>query len=409
MRAEVRLAWGSPAIRVGAILSQRGRSTVEYDETWLANGPVLNPLEPSPERLAPLRLGQNGTLLGLFGDAVPDGWGLRILHARARARGLDPATLSHAALLCLVGLNGPGALTYHPQTDPSNDDTPVDLDALQREADKLYTGTIQEVAEASRLAAGATGGARPKVLVDVLPDGTAFVGASAPLMGATSFLIKFPTRDEGRDYGRVELAYAAMARTAGIDMPPTRPFALQKGNLVCFGVERFDRPVDAPRPHILSLAGLLGADFRSDLIDYAQYLQAVHRVTQDHRAVLEGYRRLLFNVLAGNRDDHMKNFAFRLPHGGNWWLAPAFDLVPLESRAHITTVDGHETNIHREHTRRALGSVVHAAASALAAIEEEVDAAVRRWPEFAEQYEVPVSRVRRINRYLASLRKAFNA
>jgi len=410
MRAEVRRAWPGPLSRVGTLLSQGGTTTLEYDRAYRDAGQPLNPLRPNPEPLAAIPRGRYGNLLGFLGDAVPDGWGLRVLHARARAQGIDPASLTPSALLCLIGRNGPGALTFHPEVDPGIGPTVVDLAALQQEADKLYEGTATTVAEHARQAMGPSGGARPKVLLDILPDGTAVTGTPDPVAGATSYLIKFPTRDEGRDHGRVELAYAAMARVAGITMPPTRAFVLQRGKLVCFGVERFDRPVGQLRPHVLSLAAALEADYRTALIDYRDILRATLRVTAEQPAVLEAYRRMLFNVLAGNRDDHLKNFAFLRPPNGEWELAPAFDLVPLDVPRHTTTVADQEANITRAHCRAALADTLTLTPSLtkrLAGIEGDVLDAVARWEQLAKSEDVPVRTIARWARLQQTIRTAF--
>lgn len=407
MRAEVRLAWEEPALRVGEALSRSDGTYFEYDGGWERRGIVLNPLRPSPERLLALKQGRNGAPLGILGDAIPDGWGLRVLHARARAIGIDPVRMTPVDLLCLVGENGPGALTYHPQTDPTDGPMAVDLARLYDEADALYTGTATTVAEAFRLAAGPSGGARPKVLVDVLPDGAAYVGHRRPLPGATSYLIKFPTEDDGRDMGRVELAYAAMARSAGIQLPPTRPFVMDRGGVTCFGVERFDRPIGTPRPHVASLAGLLEADFRSDMLDYTEFLLVVYSVTRDQRAVLEGYRRMVFNVLAANRDDHMKNFAFLLPARGEWSLAPAFDLTCTPDRRHTMAIAGKDLGVCRADARRALAKVTPVSAHLLDTIDEEVTAAVEQWERYATEFDVPSRRTQSIQRVLGGTRQTF--
>lgn len=407
MRAEVRLTWADPALPVGQALSRAEATYFEWEAGWEARGIVLDPLRPTPERLMALRRGRNGAPLGMLGDAIPDGWGLRVLHLRARAAGIDPARLTPVDLLSLVGENGPGALTFHPQADPDGAPVVVDLEALYRESEAISAGTATAVAESFRRAAGPSGGARPKVLVDILPDGTAYAGHPQPIPGATGYLIKFPTHEEGPDVGRVELAYAAMARRAGIEIPPTRPFVVDGGRLTCFGVERFDRPRGAPRPHVISLAGVLEADFRTDVLDYADFLLVIHRVTGDQRAVLEGYRRMVFNVLAANRDDHLKNFAFLLPAWGEWQLAPAFDLTCTPERRHTMSVGGRDLAIVRADTRRALGKVAPVAARRLEEIEAEVGAAIAGWAECAEEYEVPQGRIRTVGRVHAELGETF--
>jgi serine/threonine-protein kinase HipA len=407
VRASVRLAWGSDGRQIGQALSTPEGTYFEPDSEWDQEAPRLRPLVPPFDGVTKLAQRPGGALLGFLGDAIPDGWGLRVLHAQARARGADPAAMTPAELLCLVGENGPGALTYHPAADPTDEPRAVDLDRLQEDADRLYTGEPVQVAEELRLAAGPSGGARPKALIDVLPDGTAYAGHPRPVVGAVSYLIKFPTQADGVEAGKVELAVAEMARLANITIPRTRPFVLQKGRLTCFGVERFDRPPGATRPHMLSLAGMHEMDFRDDLIDYTAFLKTISHVTQDHRAVLEGYRRLVFNVLVANRDDHAKNFAFLLPAKGEWCLAPAFDLTVTLDRRHTMPVAGVDLAVTRADVRAALGKTTPIKTRQLEAIEDEVRAAVDRWEECADAQEVSKKGRTHIEQAFAQIREQF--
>lgn len=400
MRASVSLAWGEPPIEVGELTTLQGRTYFQYAAEWDARGTLLDPFVPFALEPRAVPRGRRTPLLGILGDSIPDGWGLKVLHARARQRGRTPESLLPEELLCMVGGDGPGALTFAPTFDDTSNGLVVELAALFDEAMALHRGSDVDVAEALGRAAGPSGGARPKVSLTLLASGDAIAGSNTREVGAKRYIVKFPTAEDGADYGSVELAYAEMARAAGIDMPPTRTFDLHGGRVRCFAVERFDRPSDGVRPHIASLAALLQSDFREDFTSYETYLRVGYRLAPSQPELLEIYRRMVFNVLACVRDDHMKNFAFRLPANGEWGVAPAYDLVPLLDREHATTVRGKGQGITRADLRAALAEVLPVRAGILAQIEEQVAAGVSQWQRAAAEWGVTPARVREVQRAL---------
>jgi serine/threonine-protein kinase HipA len=129
-----------------------------------------------------------------------------------------------------------------------------------------------------------------------------------------------------------------MAAAAGTTVPPHRLFA--RGRF--FGVQRFDRIGSAERRHMHTLGGLLHSDHRLPSCDYDQLFRVTRALTHDHRAIIECFRRMVFNVVAHNRDDHVKNFAFLMGPDGEWTLSPAYDLVFAEGPGgeHSMTIDG---------------------------------------------------------------------
>lgn len=409
MRAKISLAWGASHMKVGELRTIERRTYFEASREWLANLLQLDPGRPPvPQPVEVPRGDVHVPLLGMIGDSIPEGWGLKVLHARARGLGRNPATLLPEELLCLVGSGGSGALVFAPATDPGDDLKPASLEALYSASMDLVSGEASEVISALGRAAGGSGGARPKVSIDLLPDGSA-VGHGGPRdKNARTYLVKFPTHDDGADYGSVELAYAEMAKAAGITMPPTRAFDIQGGAVRCFGVERFDRPHEGDRPHVISLAGALEANFRRDLTTYESYLGMTFRMAPDRDQVIEAYRRMVFNVLALVRDDHMKNFAFLLPPNGEWGLAPAFDLVPTLDGMHATTVADLSLNIPREATRHALAGIMLVPDATLRRVEEEVMSGVSRWINAAKTYGVTTQRARRVQEALDVVWRAFN-
>jgi len=175
-----------------------------------------------------------------------------------------------------------------------------------------------------------------------------------------------------------------MAGAAGIEMPPTRLFATAEGERF-FGSGRFDRQRNR-RYHVHTFGNLIQANFRIPSADYADLLKAVSLLTRNHREVLKGFRRMVFNVLAHNRDDHVKNFAFILDDlAGEWSLTPAYDLLCSSGPGgeHTMTVAGEGEAPDRSHMLR-LAALAGMADREAEAIIGEVEEAVARWDEFAE-------------------------
>jgi serine/threonine-protein kinase HipA len=141
----------------------------------------------------------------------------------------------------------------------------------------------------------------------------------------------------------IEMAYAAMARASGINVPETHLFEGRDGRRH-FGIQRFDRdPLDpARRIHMHTFAGLLNLDFRVPAQDYTDLLNVTRALTRNHQDVVAAFRQMVFNIFAHNRDDHTKNFAFLMSPDGEWRLSPAYDLVfsPGPGGEHTLTVDG---------------------------------------------------------------------
>jgi serine/threonine-protein kinase HipA len=175
---------------------------------------------------------------------------------------------------------------------------------------------------------GSPGGARPKILADVSADGLTIlpVGLGGP--GFSPWLIKFHAKEEGGGQGLVEYIYSLLAKEAGVIMPETRlfPSVTTEG---FFGAERFDREKGL-KIHVHTACGLLHADHRHASLDYENLIKLAKVLTNDVREVEKMVRLMIFNVKAGNRDDHAKNFSFLLDENNRWKMAPAYDLPPAD-------------------------------------------------------------------------------
>lgn len=290
-------------------LGRDGLCLFEYAPEWLRDGFSISPFE------LPLR---NGVIVakarpfeggfGVFDDCLPDGWGLLVLDRYLQRKGINPRGLSLLDRLALVGSAGRGALTFRPDRSVMWQQDYADFEKLAREAEAIlgsddYRG---EGVEEFQRRGGSPGGARPKIFT---------------LWGCREWLVKFRARIDPERIGEEEYAYSLLARRCGIEMPETRLF---EGKY--FGVERFDR-VAGQRLHVVSVAGLIGADYRLPCMDYAHIFQICTALTHNMEELWKVYRLMVFNYLIGNKDDHAKNFAF-IRRDDGWHFAPAFDLLP---------------------------------------------------------------------------------
>ena len=296
----------------------------EYSAEALSQG-----LELSPRNLPLQRLAYQGfeahqwRLPGLIADSLPDGWGLLVMNRLFRKQGRRPEALSPLDRLAFIGSNSMGALTYRPEENLELGEEGLTLLQLAQEAQAvIHDQDTAALAILARLG-GSPHGARPKVLVYFDPL-TRSLG-SHPFAGAEPWLVKFQASREHPEVCAVEVLYANLAQSFGIEMPETELFTLSP-HLSAFGIKRFDRE-QGMRVPILTLAGSLDLDFRMSAISYDTLLKMTRYMTRSQMEVDKAYRRAVFNVAFHNRDDHSKNFSFRLDQARNWQLAPGYDLT----------------------------------------------------------------------------------
>lgn len=292
-------------------LTKEGLCAFEYSAEWLGSGFSISPFElplKSGVFIAKSRPFDGG--FGVFDDCLPDGWGLLVLDRYLQQNGINPRTLTLLDRLALVGSAGRGALEFRPDRSLVSKQDYVDFEKLALEAEQIlgnedYSGKgIEEF----QYRGGSPGGARPKIF-------TRYDGKE--------WLVKFRAKNDSERIGAEEYNYSLLAKKCGIEMPETRLF---EGKY--FGVERFDRTPKG-KLHVISMAGLVGADYRLPSIDYAHIFQACAMLTHNVAELWKVYRLMVFNYLIGNKDDHAKNFAF-IYRDGDWHFSPAYDLLPSD-------------------------------------------------------------------------------
>lgn len=423
-QAEVRL-WGAT---VGAVVELAGgRVLFEYDNTFRGSGLEISPIHLPLSRQGPVafddlqRRPAFQGLPGVLADALPDAFGNKVIRAWFAARGQAERALSPVQRLLYVGERALGALTFHPAE--SLDLRPAERESLEiaelvADARKVVAGAPGvAVPEIYRIGASA-GGMRPKALVLYDPkSGVLRSGNATPMPGEIACLLKFDGVGDGQTvdalgapqpFNRVEAAYTEMGRAAGLHT--TDLSVLHSGGHAHLLVHRFDQ-ADGVRIHQHTFGGLIQVDFNERAAaSYEEYLRVILRLGLPAADVEQGFRRMLFNVMAVNQDDHVKNLSFQMGPDGRWALAPAYDLTYAQGQGwtaqHQMLVNGKTAGLQRDDLL-AVARVfdIKRAARALT----EVRAALDGWEACAARFAVPDADTLRIRAALAERQSALGA
>ncbi len=300
----------------------------EYAPSWLADGFSISPLElPLRQGLFLAKPSPFYGNFGIFEDCLPDGYGRYLLHKLLQKEGIDDFKLSALDRLSIVGSGGMGALTFEPETSFKQGTDVTDFDLLQEKALEVLKEKQDDDAGLLLYNSGNSGGARPKA---VFSDDEGH------------WLVKFRHTYDPQDMGQQEYHYNEVARKCGISVPD---FKLINGRY--FASRRFDIDAEGNRIHTATAGGLLCISLSNPVLDYSNLLALTGYLTQNSRDVEEMYRRMVFNYLTDNKDDHCKNFSFIVLKDINglwkWHLAPAYDLTLCTegyNGEHATSVNG---------------------------------------------------------------------
>jgi serine/threonine-protein kinase HipA len=413
--AEVKL-WGRT---IGAVSLEDGGqfAAFQYDPAFARSGIEVSPITmPLNERVyvfpdLPLRTFHG--LPGLLADALPDKFGNALINAWLSNQSRTPESFTAVERLCYTGSRGMGALEFAPAIGPKPQTAKhIEIDALVKLASEVLS-------HRKNLKATFASERRKNALNDILRVGTSAGGARAKAViawnrdtnevrsgqiaagaGFDYWLLKFDGVTGNKDkeledpkgYGAIEYAYYLMAKAAGISMSECR--LLEENGRRHFMTRRFDRLAGGEKLHMQSLGALAHFDFnQAGAYAYEQALLTIRQLDLPMADVEEQFRRMAFNLIARNQDDHVKNIAFLMDKTGSWSLAPAFDVTYSYNPAGSWT-DRHQMTMNGKRDGFTLADFRAFAKTALMkrgraeTIVAEVFDAVKKWPEYAEQAKV---------------------
>ncbi len=401
--------WGRT---VGAVAEEpSGQVVFQYDPGFRRSGLEISPRHLPLSLSAPVsfpelrRLDAFMGLPGVLADGLPDRFGSAVIRQYFTREGTPERADRPIQRLLYVGRRAMGALEFLPALDvgPAVEEI-IELSHLVDEARTVVQGRVDvAIPEMMRMGSSA-GGARPKALILWNRSSNEVrSGFAEPRAGDEPWMLKFDGVGEldapnprSQPYTRIEYAYTLMARAAGITT--THVELLPDRRLHHLLVRRFDRTPDG-RLHFHSLGGIDHADYNAPgAYSYEQYLLVCRDLGLPPAELDEAFRRAVFNVVAVNQDDHVKNFGFLMDRDGRWSLAPAFDLTFAKgsgfTRRHQTTLNGKTERITREDLLT-LGRSLGVKKDGADVIDGVVDA-VANWSHFATKASVPAERVKEI-------------
>ena len=279
-------------------------------------------------------------LPAMLADSLPDDFGNALIERYLADKGVPIKAITQLDRLAYMSKRAMGALEFKPTRGPrTHMPFALEMGSLVNEARKMLTGTIEsndhaDAALRSIIEVGTSaGGARAKAVIAWQPHSHEIRSGQLDIPpGFEHWLLKFDgvgaDKELGasQDYGRIEYAYYLMATQAGIHM--ARSFLLEENGRAHFMTKRFDRDENNVKHHMQSLCAINHLDFKKKLTNsYEQLFMTLHALKLDHDAYVQAYRRMVFNIMARNCDDHTKNFSFLLKQNQGWALAPAYDVT----------------------------------------------------------------------------------
>ncbi|KAA3652241.1 MAG: type II toxin-antitoxin system HipA family toxin [Bacteroidetes bacterium] len=428
--------WGKD---VGVLMWDKtlGLSSFQYYPSFLKLNiplsPIHLPLSQGQKVYRFQELRNNSTfkgLPGLIADSLPDKYGNQLINEWLAKNGRSENSLNPIEQLCFIGKRGMGALEFEPdKLNQENQNFEIELDSLVKVAQKVLNQknnfqrnwkNEEEEALIDLLKVGTSaGGARPKAIISWNKKTNQIKsGQASTEEGYEHWILKLDGVSDvqfgsSEGYGRIEMAYYLMAKAAGINIMESR--LLEENGRAHFMTKRFDRSEKGEKWHIQTFCGMQHFDFNEvTRYSYEQLFATMRLLKLSYPEAQEQFRRMVFNVLAKNCDDHTKNFAFRLKPNQAWELAPAYD-VCFSYRPGSNWVSQHALSINgkREHfyesDMMALANKINIKSNVAKSIIEEVRKAVSDWNKFAVELAVEKEKQKAISKILNDTNKVFEA
>lgn len=415
--------WGR---RIGAVSWDETRSfgVFQYEPAFVGAGievaPLVMPVREMPYEFPALSKETFKGLPGMLADTLPDRFGNQLIDAWLAVTGRSPDTFNPVDRLCYIGSRGIGALEFEPALQKRTRAKKLDvaqlvdvvtwvLDERADLAGRLDSTNDAEALEDILSVGTSAGGARAKAVLAWNPETGEFRSGQLDAdKGFEHWLLKFDGVSNNRDteladpagYGKIEYAYALMARTAGIAMSECRLH--HEGGRSHFMTRRFDRDDAGRKAHVQSLGAMQHFDFNDpSAYSYEQAVMTIRQLGLGMVAVEEQFRRTVFNIIARNQDDHVKNISFLMDRSGTWSLSPAYDITysynpsGIWTRDHQMSMAGRRNGFERDDILRFADSTGLKKRRALEIL-DKVSASIRNWASHATAAEVAPQDVARI-------------
>ena len=414
------LIWGK-AVGAVALDPKLGYYAFEYLPAFRDSGvdlaPITMPIAAATEPFVfpDLPVLTYRRLPGMLADALPDDFGNALIDAWMARQGINKSQITPLDRLAYMAQRGIGALEFKPARGPgrSKSTTAIKLATLVEGARRAVQGEIDtdkhaKAALAQIIQVGTSaGGARAKAVISWNPRTHEIrAGQFDVEVGFEHWLIKFDGvgTDErlgvSQDYGRIEYAYYLMAKAGGIEMSESR--VLEENDRAHFMTKRFDRDGNK-KHHVQTLCGLAHLDYRQKAAhDVSQLFMTIDRLGIGYAGKEQAFRRIAFNVMAANCDDHTKNVSFLLRERGTWELAPAYDVTHAYNPKgewtyqHLMSVNGNFADISRDDLMAVADRFGIGTATTVLM---DVSNAVSSWPDFAKRAKVSEPEIARVKEH----------
>jgi serine/threonine-protein kinase HipA len=407
--------------------------TVEWNEktgssTFQYSSKIINTIEPSPI-IMPTE-GRNfetnrdhlnfHNLPYLLSDSMPDDFGNIMMKEWLKQRKLSIDKINPVYRLTYVGKRGMGALEYIPANHRENDNNIVDISEIYEVAKSVLKSKKKttypdldkdSLSEILRIGTS-IGGARAKALIAIKLDANNKIEEIRPgdviqPIGYSYWILKIDGANEqslgeGEGFGKIEFAYYKLAKQAGIDMSDCLLY--EENNRFHFLTKRFDRKDNGEKIHMQTFGALTGIDYKIlKVTSYETLFNVMKRLQLPYKQIEQQYKRMLFNVIARNQDDHVKNFSFLMDKDGKWQISPAYDICFSYSPGGKWTNE-HQSSINGKYDNFTKVDLFDFAKKygikKSNIILEEVISAVNLWPKIAAEIDIPKEKIKHINKHL---------
>lgn len=417
MRAAEVILWKT-RIGVVAIDEDSRYCTFKYDSEFIKSGielsPIMMPLTENIYEFRTLSLESFKGLPGLISDSLPDKYGNAVINAWLASQGRTPESFNVIDRLCYIGTRGMGALEYSPDTSKEfKGSNEIEINQLVEFSNQIlnqkkriteeFNNDFREIIKVGTSA----GGARAKAIIafnektGVIKSGQIDAGK-----GYTYWILKLDGVDQQEEtsHTRVEYAYYLMAKEAKIDISESR--LIRRDNYYHFMTKRFDRVVTEDgtinKVHMQSLGALLHRDYNEPgTLSYEEAVQAMVTLNLKKSEIEEFFRRMVFNVISRNQDDHVKNVSFLMNRNGEWSLSPAYDLTysfnpnGKWTAVHQMIINGKRSDIRLDDLLKSAKAMRIKEDKAMEII-VEVNSAISKWNKFAREAYLEEETIKRL-------------